>query len=100
MTKKSEDRLILDKDVPEEQERLRLGVNPIDNTEVTEFTLESELERFSKQLQDDRSLADLKVDSPEIRKLMKQAGEDRDKLSGRGVTAFDYLQSRKEMWEE
>jgi hypothetical protein len=95
---KYEDRLILDRDVPDERERLRLGTNPIDNDEVGEFTLESELERFSKQLQGDKSLADIRADSAEIRKLMNQAEEDRDKLSERGVRAFDYLQTRKDSW--
>ncbi len=100
MVGKSEDRLILDRDIPDERERLRLGVNPIDNLEVGDFTLESELERISKHLQKDRSYPEIEADSAEIRKLMKQAEEDRDRLSERGVAAFDYLQSRKEMWEK
>jgi hypothetical protein len=99
-TGEGEDRLILDKDVPEERGRLNLGTNPLDNDAVTEFTLESELERLSNELRGSkRSVADEKADSAEIKKLMRQAGEDRDKLSERGVVAFDYLMSKKEDWD-
>jgi hypothetical protein len=30
---------------------------------------------------------------------MKQAEEDRDKLSERGIVAFNYLQSTKDAWD-
>jgi hypothetical protein len=99
------DRLILDSEVPEESARLRLGVNPIDNDEVTNFTLEAELERFSNKLRPSdtdtrrKSDDDWKSDSEEIKKLMKQAKEDRDRLSERGIIAFDYLKTKQEMWD-
>jgi hypothetical protein len=90
----TEDRLILDRDVPEERLRLRLGTNPIDNEEVLHFTLEADLQRLS-DLMKENNYADEKVD---IRKRMKQAEEDKDKLSERGRIAFDYLQSKKDLW--
>ena len=43
------DRLLLDVDVPEERARLRLGVNPIDNDEVTKFTLEGQSRKVLQQ---------------------------------------------------
>jgi hypothetical protein len=100
------DRLILDIEVPEERARLRLGVNPIDNDEVTNFTLESELERLSNELRASdtknsrTSNKDWKADSAEIKNVMTQAQEDRDRLSERGVKAFDYLKSKQEMWDK
>jgi hypothetical protein len=98
------DRLILDVEVPNERARLRLGVNPIDNDEVTKFTLEAELERLSNKMgasdadKSTKSNKDWKADSLEIKKVMKQAQEDRDRLSERGIKAFDYLKSQQEMW--
>lgn len=102
VSKKSEDRLILDRDVEEEEKRLRLHGNPLDNAEISSFTLESELQRLSNQLQENggKFLPDMKADAAEIRKLMNQAEEDRTKLSERGIIAFDYLESKKEFWNE
>jgi hypothetical protein len=99
------DRLILDVEVPEERARLRLGVNPIDNDEVTKFTLEAELERLSNELRASdtdtsrKSSKDWKADSVEIKKVMKQAEEDRSRLSERGIKAFDYLKTNREKWD-
>jgi hypothetical protein len=92
------DRLILDRDVPKEREKLRLGINPLDNDEVTKFTLEAELERLTKELDSNTKFSDRRAASAEIMRLMKQAEEDKDKLSPRGIAAFDYLNSKKEMW--
>ena len=76
--------------------------NPIDNTEVNNFTLESELQRLSNQLQKDgeKSLAEMTGDAVDIRRLVSQAEPDRDKLSERGVVAVDYLQLKKESWDK
>jgi hypothetical protein len=35
----------------------------------------------------------------EVKTRMKQAEEDRDRLSERGIAALDYLQSNKETWD-
>jgi hypothetical protein len=105
IAERQRDRLILDIEVPEERTRLRLGVNPIDNYEVTNFTLEAELERLSNKLRASdpdnsrKSNKDWKDDSVEIKKVMNQAQEDRDRLSERGTKAFDYLKSKQEMWD-
>jgi hypothetical protein len=99
------DHLILDVEVQEERARLNLGVNPIDNDEVTKFTLESELERLSNKMgvsdtdKSRKSNKDWKADSLEIKKVVKQAQEDRDRLSERGIKAFDYLKSKQEIWD-
>jgi hypothetical protein len=94
-------RLILDKDLPEEESRLGIGTNPVDVDEASRFTLEAELVRLSNLLkQKARSRADQKAMNDQIRTRMKQAEEDRDKLSERGIAAFDYLQSVKTKWSE
>jgi len=80
-------------------------VNPIDNDEVTNFTLEAELEKLSNKLRardtdnSRKSNKDRKADSVEIKKVMKQAQEDRNRLSERGIKAFDYLKSKQELWD-
>jgi hypothetical protein len=94
-------RLILDKDLPDEESRLGIGTNPVDVDEASRFTLEAELVRLSNLLkQKARSRADQKAMNDQIRTRMKQAEEDRDKLSERGIAAFDYLQSVKTKWSE
>ena len=91
----SEDHLILDKDVPVERERLNLGTNPLDNFEVTEFTLEADLERLSKLMKENK---DYRREKNDIGKRMKQAEVDKKKLSERGIVAYEYLKSRKDDW--
>jgi hypothetical protein len=39
-------------------------------------------------------------DKPTIKKRMKQAEEVQDKLSERGVVAFNYLESEREIWDD
>ena len=46
-----------------------------------------------------KSNKDWKADSAEIKKVMKQAQEDRDRLSERGIKAFDVLKSKQEIWD-
>jgi hypothetical protein len=93
-------RLILDKDLPEEESRLGIGTNPVDADEASQFTLEAELVRLSNLLkQKARSGADQKTVNNQIKARMKQAEEDKDKLSERGIAAFDYLQSVKTKWD-
>jgi hypothetical protein len=91
----SGDHLILDRDVPAERARLNLGTNPIDNAEVQEFTLEAELERLSNLMKENK---DYRNEKNDIRKRMKQAEEDKDKMSERGKVAYEYLRSRKDNW--
>ena len=91
----SEDNLILDRDVSAERARLNLGTNPIDNAGVSEFTLEADLERLSKLMKDDK---DYRKERNDIRRRMKQAEEDKEKLSERGRVAYEYLRSRKDDW--
>jgi hypothetical protein len=95
------DRLILDRDLPEQESRLRIGTNPVDIDEASQFTLEAELVRLSSLVKEEggQSRANQRATSNEIKRLMKQAEEDRDKLSERGMLAFDYLQSAKETWD-
>ena len=90
-----EDRLILDRDVPQEMDRLGIGNNPIDVAEIENFTLEAELARLSGLVREDKVHGDEEI---EIKKRMKQAEEDKGKLSERGIAAFNYLESRKEIW--
>jgi hypothetical protein len=94
----TEDRLILDRDVPAERERLRLGNNPIDLEEVRKFTLEAELERLSNLVKENKD--DYSDERVEIRQRMKQAEEDKDKMSDRGREALDYLQSNQQVWNK
>jgi hypothetical protein len=91
----SEDHLILDKDVPVERARLNLGTNPLDNSGLSEFTLEADLERLSKLMKEDK---DYRREKNDIRRRMKQAEEDKDKLSERGRVAYEYMRSRKDDW--
>lgn len=101
MTKKGEkDRLILDRDLPEQESNLGIWANPVDVDEASEFTLEAELVKLSSRLTGKKlSTANQKATNNEIKRLMKQAEEDRDKLSERGIVAFDYLQSTKKTWD-
>ena len=92
-----EDRLILDRDIESERERLGIGNNPVDIEEIRKFTLEADLERLSYQLKEQQSRVD-QEQSVLIKKRMSQAVEERNKLSERGIEAFDYLESRKEDW--
>jgi hypothetical protein len=95
------DRLVLDKDLAEEESRLGIGTNPVDVDEASQFTLEGELVRLSNLLkQKARSRADQKAMDNQIKTRMKQAEEDKDKLSKRGIAAFDYLQSAKTKWNK
>ena len=100
MTKTGErDRLILDEDLPERESRIGIGTNPIDIDEASRFTLEAELVRLSALVKEKgRPKTKIGVTRHEIKRRMKQAEEDRDKLSKRGIAAFDYLQSTKEIW--
>ena len=91
----SEDNLILDRDVPVERATLNLGTNPIDNAGVLVFTLEADLERLSKLMKENK---DYRREKNDIRRRMKQAEEDKDKLSERGKVAYEYLISKKEDW--
>jgi hypothetical protein len=94
-------KLVLDKDLPEEESRLEIGTNPVDVDEASRFTLEAELVRLSNLLkQKARSRADQKAMNNQIKARMKQAEEDMDKLSERGIAAFDYLQSVKTKWSK
>ncbi len=92
----TEDRLILDRDVPSERARLRLGTNPIYNAEVLEFTLEANLEKLSDLVRENKGYTNQKI---EIKKRLKQAEEDKDKMSERGILAYDYLQSKRAIWD-
>ncbi len=94
------DRLILDRDLPHEESRLGIGKNPLDVEGASQFTLEAELVRLSSLVRGKaQSGADQRATGNEIKRRMKQAEEDRDKLSKRGIVAFDYLQSAKDMWD-
>jgi hypothetical protein len=94
-------RLILDKDLPEEESRLGIGTNPVDLDEASQFTLEAELVRLSNLLeQKARSRADQKAMNDQIKTRMKQAEEDKGKLSERGIAAFQYLQSVRAKWNK
>ena len=102
MSRKSEwkDRLILDGDLPQEASRLGIGTNPVDIDEVSRFTLEAELVRLSSLVKEKgRSRIKDGVTNKEIKSRMRQAEEDGDRLSERGKTAFDYLQSTKGIWD-
>ena len=104
MSIQEKDRLILDRDVPGEIARLGIESNPVDVEEVTSFTLEAELERLSVLLKERAKsgphTAQALGTNAQIRRRMKQAEEDRGKLSERGIVAFDYLRSTKETWNE
>ena len=94
-------RLILDRDLPQEESRLGIGTNPVDIDETSEFTLEAELVRLSSALKEKvRPTRNQRATYIEIKRRMDQAEEDRDKLSERGIAAFDYLESTKETWME
>jgi hypothetical protein len=102
LTKKDEGkgRLILDRDLPREVSRIGIGTNPVDIDEASGFTLEAELVRLSSLLKEKgRSRVNHRATNKEIRSRMKQAEADRDKLSERGIVAFDYLQSTKDTWD-
>jgi hypothetical protein len=95
------DRLILDRDLAQQESRLGIGTNPVDVDEASQFTLEAELVKLSSRLNEKgQSRANQRVTNYEIKRLMKQAEEDRDKLSERGMVAFDYLHSTKGTWDE
>jgi hypothetical protein len=94
------DRLILDRDLPEQESELEIWANPVDVDEASRFTLESELVRLASLLKEKGGpVANQRATNNEIKSRMKQAEEDRDKLSKRGIVAFDYLQSTKETWD-
>jgi len=102
LTRKDEEkyRLILDRDLPQEESRLGIGTNPVEIDEASRFTLEAELVRLSSLVNEKgRSRANHRATSNEIKIRMKQGEEDRDKLSERGTVAFDYLQSTKDTWD-
>jgi hypothetical protein len=95
------DRLILDRDLPQQESRLGIGTNPVDVDEASQFTLEAELVRLSSLVKKGgQSRADQRATNNEIKRRMRQAEEDRDRLSEPGVVAFDYLQSTKETWAD
>jgi hypothetical protein len=97
---KERDRLILDRDLPQQELRLGIGTNPVDLDEASQFTLEAELVGLSNLVKEKgQSKVSLGAASYEIRRRMEQAEEDRDKLSRRGIEALDYLQSTKETWD-
>jgi hypothetical protein len=94
------DRLILDRDLPEQEKRIGLGTTPVDIDEASQFTLEAELVRLSSLVSEkEQSRTTQRATTNEIERRMKQAEEDRDKLSERGIVAFNYLQSKKEAWD-
>lgn len=93
--------MILDRDLPEEESRLGIETNPVDVDKASQFTLEAELVRLSNLLrQKARTRADQKATNNQIKTRMKQAEEDKDKLSERGIVAFDHLQSVRTKWYE
>jgi hypothetical protein len=93
--------LILDRDLPRQESRIGLGTTPVDIDEASTFTLEAELVRLSSALSEKAQLSTgWRGTSKEIKMRMKQAVEDRDKLSERGIVAFNYLQSTKPTWDE
>jgi len=95
------DRLLLDRELPQQESRIGLGTTPVDIDEASTFTLEAELVRLSGLLREKAgSKSDQKTTSHEIRTRMKQAEEDRDKLSERGMVAFNYLRTHKPAWDE
>jgi hypothetical protein len=97
---KESDRLILDRDLPQQESRIGLGTTPEDVDEASTFT-PAELVRLSSVLSGKAQFsASRRATSKEIKIRMKQAEEDRDKLSERGVVAFNYLQSIKPTWDE
>lgn len=97
--KKESHRLILDRDLPAQDSRFGIGDNPVDVDEASQFTLEAELVRLSGLVKEgDRSRTDQVATSNEIKMRMKQAQKDRDKLSKRGKTAFEYLRSTEDKW--
>jgi len=102
MPKGEKDRLILDRDVPGEIARLGIESNAVDLEEVIGFTLEADLERLSELMKEgkNRPRVDQEATHTEIRRRMKQAEENRDKLSERGIVAFTYLQSTIEIWNK
>jgi hypothetical protein len=90
------DRLILDRDLPQQESRIGLGTTPVDVDEASTFTLKAELVRLSGIIREKAaSKTDRRQTESEIERRMKQAEEDRDKLSERGIVAFKYLQSTK-----
>jgi len=104
MSVKEKDRLILDRDVHGEIARLGIESNPVDVEEVMRFTLEGELERLSELLKEQAKnrprTAQVVATNAQIKRRMKQAEEDRGKLSERGIIAFDYLQLTRGMWNK
>ena len=95
------DRLILDRDLARQESRIGLGTTPVDIDEASTFTLEAELVRLSNVLSKRAQFrTSQRATSNEIKTRMKQAEEDRDRLSERGIVAFNYLQSTKPIWDE
>ena len=95
------DRLILDRDLPRQESRIGLGTTPVDIDEASTFTLEAELVRLSNVIREKPQFrTDQRLTNNEIKRRMKQAEEERDKLSERGIVAFNYLQSTKQTWNE
>jgi hypothetical protein len=77
-----------------------MGTTPVDVDEASQFTLEAELVRLSSLVREKAlSRTSQRATSNEIKIRMKQAENDRDKLSERGIVAFDYLRSTKEAWD-
>lgn len=90
----------MDKDLPQDESKLGIGPNPVDLDEAKSFTLEAELVRLSRLVKKKRqSRADQTATNNQIKKLMKQGEEDKERLSRRGRAAFDYLNSTKEKWD-
>src|SRR5579859_4505791 len=85
LTKTGErDRLILDRDLPEQESELGIWANPEDVDEAARFTLEAELVRLASLLKDKgSSTANPRATNNQIKSRMKQAEEDKDKLSQR-----------------
>jgi hypothetical protein len=96
------DQLILDRDLPQEESRLGIGTRPanlLDREEASKFTLEAELVRLSNLVEEKgRSVAGQSATRREIKMRMEQAEEDKDRLSKRGITAFNHLQSTIQAW--
>jgi hypothetical protein len=87
--------------LPQQESKIGLGTTPVDIDEASTFTLEAELVRLSSVLSEKAQFStSQRATSNEIKIRMKQAEEDRDKLSERGIVAFNYLQSTKPIWDE
>jgi len=91
----------LDRNLPQQESRIGLGTTPVDIDEASTFTLEAELVRLSSVVREKaQSRTDQRLPNNEIKRRMEQAEEDRDKLSERGIVAFNYLRSTRQTWDE